>query len=205
MKAVIATLLAASGMFVSTMAGPGRSLLAKRCDCSFDDIFAQVQAHAEAAVSICTSANIDAHADIDVREQVAAKIKGDLDAAAELLAKASANLEAATSAEVEASNSGCNSDCIKDTIVTHSQDFCDHVNVIVTTLGEDCAKPYVSPCVSNFGTFAKSCDNLFAGVGASVGAVVQATLGASLSLDLGLDLGAVLGIGLGGILGIGKE
>lgn len=68
----------------------------------------------------------------------------------------------------------------------------------------DCVKPYVKPCMANFGAFAKSCDNLFAGVAASVGGVVQAVLGASLSLSLGLDIGAILGIGLGGILGIGR-
>ncbi|KAK1762043.1 hypothetical protein QBC33DRAFT_623993 [Phialemonium atrogriseum] len=205
MKSVITNLLAATGLFAVTLANPMVSKqLTKRCNCNFDEIFAQVEAHAEAAVSICTSADIDVDAALESRAAVAAKLQADLEAAAELLAQASADLEAATSADVEASNSGCDSSCIKKTITEHSETFCDHVSVIVETLGEDCVKPYVKPCMANFGAFAKSCDKLFAGVAASVGGVVQAVLGASLSLSLGLDIGAILGIGLGGILGIGR-
>lgn len=205
MQLSLTSLLAVSGIFAGVLANPleGKHIT-KRCNCNFKDIFASVEAHVQASVSICADADIDASAAADARAAVAAKLSSDLEAAADLLAKASADLEVAASADVEAANDGCDSNCIKKTITSYSETFCGHVSVITEKLGEDCVKPYVKPCMESFGTFTKSCDNLFAGVAASVGGVVQSVLGASLSLSLGLDIGAVLGIGLGGILGIGR-
>lgn len=87
-------------------------------------------------VAICADADVDIHADLDVRAAVAAKLKADLEATAELLAEAAAEIKASAEAEIVSANHGCDSGCIKDTVVEHSETFCESINVVVETLGE---------------------------------------------------------------------
>ena len=54
MKSFFTALLAISSMAVGTLAVPGNALLTKRCNCNFNDIFAQVKARAEAAGTLDT-------------------------------------------------------------------------------------------------------------------------------------------------------
>lgn len=65
---------------------------------------------------------------------VAAQLKADLDACAQLLAEAAAELQASARAEVEAAND-CGG-CEETVIVEKSEKFCKDVDVIVETLGE---------------------------------------------------------------------
>ncbi|KAL2111717.1 hypothetical protein VUR80DRAFT_9438 [Thermomyces stellatus] len=200
-----------SGLFASAFANPvaatEKAPLTKRTT-NFNDLFAQVDAHAQAALDICASADVDINADIDVRTDVAAQLKADLDACAQLLAEAAAELQASARAEVEEANDSCG--CEEEVIVEKSKKFCEDVNVIVETLGEeadsfvDACAEYVKPAMTSFGDFTVCVDDIFAGIGASVQAAVEATLGATLSAALGLDLGASLGLGLGGLIGIGR-
>ncbi|CAI4214199.1 unnamed protein product [Parascedosporium putredinis] len=173
-----------------------------------DELFAQVDAHASAAVNVCIEADVDVSAALEVREAIAAQIQADLEACARLLAEAAAQLKAAAEADVVVGGgaSECDRGCAEKVIVDKSKKFCEDVDTVVDRLGEDCVKEQVKPALEAFGDFTVCLDGIFAGVGASVNAVVKSVLGAALSASLGLDLDVLLdiGLGLGGIIGIGR-
>lgn len=87
-------------------------------------------------VAICVEADIDISAALEVREALAAKLKADLDACAELLASAAAEIEASVEADIIASNGGCDAKCAKDKFEDHTTKFCDDIKIIVEILGE---------------------------------------------------------------------
>ncbi|GAB1318466.1 hypothetical protein MFIFM68171_08676 [Madurella fahalii] len=197
-----AALFALTALFASSLANPlpveSTSHLVPRTT-KIDDIFAEVEARTKAAVAICVEADIDISAALEVREALAAKLKADLDACAELLASAAAEIEASAEAEIVASNGGCDAKCARGKLEEHTTKFCDDIKIIVEILGESCVKKYVKPCFAAFTKLVLCLDGVFAGIAASVGACVKAVLGASLgvSLGLGLDLGLGIGIGIG--------
>ncbi|SPO07285.1 uncharacterized protein DNG_09979 [Cephalotrichum gorgonifer] len=174
-----------SGLFATALANPvpaPASQLAKRTT-NFNSIFAEVEAHTQAALAICADANVDINVDIDIRLEVAAKLKADLDACAELLAKAAAEIKASTEVEIEVENDGCDAGCVEKVVVEKSKKFCEDVDVVVETLGEECVKEYIKPAFVSFGEFTSCVDGIYAGVGASVTAVVEGVIGASLSAE----------------------
>ncbi|PKS12405.1 hypothetical protein jhhlp_000609 [Lomentospora prolificans] len=207
------------GLFGTALSVPTvpETRVAKRTT-NFNELFAQVEAHASAAVNVCIEADVDVSAALEVREAIAAKIEADLAACAELLAEAAAQLKASAEVDVIADNDGCDRGCVEKIVVDKSKKFCEDVDTVVDRLGEvrlkaltwkgnaDCVKDRVKPALEAFGDFTVCLDGIFAGIGASINGVVEAVLGAALGAALGLDLGVLLGIGgsIGGGIGIGK-
>jgi len=199
---VTATVLALCGLFASSLANPVPETQLSKRGADIDGLFASVTARIDAAVALC--ADVDITADIDIRAKVAASLKADLDACADLLAKATADIKASVKADVVAANGGCDGSCMEKKVVKHSEDFCKKVDTIVKHVGEDCAKDYIKPCLSNFGKLTACLNGIFIGIGASVAASIKAILGVSLSAVLGLDLDLDLDLGIGTIIKIGR-